>query len=545
MTLVNHLKGIEAQNLFHAVAYGKHLVTGNLAKSLVTGSDPTHVITLQQTLGRGPWDACEGLWWKGVEVPTSDYVFRPGTQSTGMGDSTQGQSAVFDTDTPHSGVAWMEAELQSGMGEFDTKENPPYGLKGIFRTMQIEDYNSSGTALGSAYSTNPARQVADLILRIGERPSSRIEWVAWSDWRDYLAETISYDYTAISGFQGFGLTGSYYNGTSFNTLVTERIDPVVEFVSSAGSPAIGLDVDNFTVRWEGKIKPLYDEEYTFTITHTHGVKLWIAGNLEIDQWGSSGTHSTSGIPLGDGTFYDIKIEWLHTTGDADISLKWESDVTLAQEVIPHRVLYPKTADRPRYETHPFFASPTRLDDAVRTILNLCNSTVQEVDGKLRFFCLEQLSSSSFTFTSDRIIDGTMRIIPRDPLALRNSWQARFRDVDSQYLEFPIDPILIERDDLIALAGRKIDGESIDMFNCTMHQGYRMLENTVRRSVDSKFTAELTGNADSFGVLAGDRVKLDVEFLDWTNKETLVLTSNDSSSEETADERPFVMQEWTL
>ena len=58
MTTVNHLRDIESQKLFHAVAYGKHMVTGHLAKSSVTGSDPTHVITLQQTLGRGEWDGC-------------------------------------------------------------------------------------------------------------------------------------------------------------------------------------------------------------------------------------------------------------------------------------------------------------------------------------------------------------------------------------------------------------------------------------------------------------------------------------------------------
>jgi len=545
MTLVNHLRDLETQNLFHAVAYGKHLVTGNLAKSVVTGSDPTHQITLQQMLGRGPWDACEGLWFKGVEIPAADYRFYPGTQSTGMGDATQGQDTVFDTDTPHSGVAWISADLDTGMGDFDTKNSPPYGLKGIFRTMKVEDYNSSGTALGSAYSASPARQVADLILRIGGRPSSRIDWPSWVTWRDYLATTISFDYTALSGFQGFGLTGKYYNGVDFDTLVGEHIDPVIQFVSSAGAPTIGQDVDNFSVRWEGKIKALYSETYTFYIGHTHGAKVYV-NNMStpiIDQWSTTGTHSAT-ISLTAGTFYDIKIEWKHTTGNADILLEWES-TSQTREVVPHRVLYPKTVSRPRYETHPFFASPTRLDDAVRTILNLCNSTVQEVDGKLKFFCLEQLTTHSYHFTDDHIVDGSLKLTPRDPLTLRNTWQARFRDVDSQYLEYPIDPVVIERPSLITLAGRQIDGEAIEMFNCTMHQGYRMLENWVKRTVDSTFTAELTGMPQSFAVLAGDRVKIDVEFRDWTDKAMLVTTSNDSSSEETAEERSFVMQEWTL
>lgn len=543
MGFVNHLRAKDGQNLFHAVAYGKHAAMGNLTKSKITGSSPTHVITVQQMLGRGEWDACEGLWWNGVEIKSDKYKFYPGIQSPGMGDATQGQDAVFDTDTPHSGVAWMRAELTSGLGEFDTEANPPEGLKGIFRTMKVNDYDSAGDVDGYAYSTSAARQVADLILRIGNRPNSRIDWGAWVDWRDFMLEDIGFDYAALPDFDGFGLTAKLYNGTAFDTLVTERIDPVLEFASSAGSPGAGVDVDNFSVRWEGTIKAKYSETYTFYVTHTHGAKVWVNDVVTtplIDEWSSTGTHSAT-IALTAGTHYNIKVEWKHTTGSAAFKLEWQS-TSQSREVISHRALYPKAVNRPRYETHPFFPGPTRLDDAVRTVLNLCNSTMQEVNGKLRFFCLEQMSSS-FHFTNDMIVDGSLSIVPRDVRNLRNTWQARFRDVDSQYLEFPIDPMLIERPDLIEVAGRKIDGDSIELYNCSVHQAYRTLDNIVRRNVDSKYQFNLTGMANTFPVLAGDRVGIDVEFLDWEGKDGLVLESNDSSSEETADERTFVVQEW--
>jgi hypothetical protein len=543
MGLVNHLRNKDGQNLFHAVAYGKHLVEGHLVKSLSTGASPTHVLKLQQMLGRGPWDACEGLWWNGVEVKSDKYVFHPGTQSTGMGDATQGQSAIFTTDTPHSGIAWIEPELAAGMGNVDNVASPPEGLRGIFRTMKVNDYNSSGTVTGFAYSANPAREVADLITRIGRRPASRIDWSAWYDWRDFLATAISQDYTALPNFDGIGLSTSLYNGTAFDTLVSTRVDPVIEFPTSSGSPGVGVNVDNFSAKFEGKIKAKYTETYTFTVTHTHGARLYVNNLVTplIDQWATSGTH-TATIALTAGTFYDIRLEWTHTTGTAELRLKWNS-TSQALEVITHRALYPKTITVPRYETHPFFAGPTRLDDAVRTILNLCNSTVQEVNGKLRFFCLEQLGSSSYSFTNDRIVDSSLKITPRDISSLRNSWQAKFRDVNSQYLEPPIDPVLIERTTLIATAGRKIDGDSIEMFNCSVHQAYRMLENIVKRAVDSKYRFEFTGMPQTFPVLAGDRCQIDVEFLSWANKALLILESNDSSSEDTADERPFIAQEW--
>lgn len=544
MAVINHLKGVDGQSLFMAVAYGLHMVSGVLTKSIVTGTDPTHVIKLQQMLGRGPWDGCEGLWWNGLEIVPAKYKFYPGIQSPGMGDATQGQDTVFDTDTPHSGFAWLRAELPTGVGDFDTKTNPPVGLAGRFRTMKVQDYDSSGATVGSpAYSTNPALQVADLIIRLGRRPTTRIDWGAWTAWRDFLAATISFDYSLLP-IEGFGLSAKYFNGVDFDTQVIDRVDPYVEFVSGSGSPGIGVNTDNFSARFEGLIKPKYTETYTFYITHTHGARVWV-NNLStalIDEWTTTGTHSAT-IALTAGQYYDIKVEWKHTTGTADLKLEWQS-TSQDREVVTHRALFPKTVSRPRYETHPFFAAPTRLDDAVREILNLCNSTYQEVNGKLRFFCLEQLSSTSFSFTNANIVDGSLRVVPRDILQLRNSWQASFRDVDSQYVEEPIDPIVIERDALIAAAGRRIDGQSINLYNTTVHQAYRTMEALVKRRCDGRFDYQLTGTADSYKVLPGDAVAVDVEFLNVTAKQMLVIEANDDSSEGTPDERQFTLEEWT-
>lgn len=621
MGLVNHLRDVDGQELFHAVAYGKHLVKGHLAKSLVTGTSPTHVITLQQMLGRGPWDGCEGLWWKGLEVKSDKYVFHPGTQtavptlktftadnttnvitSTAHGlndgdeiimqpgdlpaptavdivyfvrdkttdtfkialtsggtaidlttngsgtlqfrinDDPQAVDTVFSSDSPHSGNAWIRAELASGLGDADTKATPPDNLSGIFRTTQVADYDDTGAQTGFAYSTNPARQVADLILRLGERPTSRIDWDYWTAWRDFVGDDISHDYTAL-GIDGIGLTVSLYNGTNFDTFVLKRVDPVIQFVSGSGSPGVGVDTDNFSVRYEGYIKAKYSQTYTFYLTHTHGARLYIGdlGTPLIDQWPTTGEHSAT-LAMTAGDYEPIVIEWKHTTGDADLKFEWKS-TSEPRNVVTHRALYPKTEDRPRYETHPFFSGPTRLDDAVRTILNLCNSTFQEVDGKMRFFCYEQLSTPSFEFTNDNIVDDSVTLVPRDVRNVRNSWTAKFRDVDSQYFETPIDPVLIEREDLIELAGRKIDGEAIEMFNFTVHQAHRVLEQIVKRNTDKKYDVTFTGNADTWPVLAGDRVSVDIEFLDWTDKECLVVDSNDQSSEETADERTFTVHEW--
>ena len=58
MTFVDHLKGVRGEDLFLEVAFGRHMITGDLTKSEVTGSDPTHVVTVQHMLGgqeRATW----------------------------------------------------------------------------------------------------------------------------------------------------------------------------------------------------------------------------------------------------------------------------------------------------------------------------------------------------------------------------------------------------------------------------------------------------------------------------------------------------------
>jgi hypothetical protein len=543
--LVNHLKGGAGASKYLTVAYGLHIVSGHLCKSLVTGSSPNHQITIQQLLGRGPWDGCEGLWFNGLEITPANYKFYPGIQSPGMSDTTQGRDSVFDTDTPHSGVAWIRATLPTGVGNADTKNNPPNGLAGRFRTTKCQNYNASGSAVGSpAYSTNPALQVADLLLRIGRIPSSRIDWPAWVDWRDYCDELIDHDYTALPGLAGIGLRADYYNGTSFDTLVTSRIDPYVEFASSNGSPGIGVNADNFSARFRGKIKPLYTETYTFYLTHTHGARLWV-NNLStplIDQWTSSGTHSAT-IALTADQLYDIKVEWQHTTGTAELRLEWQS-TSQAREVVSHRRLYPLTVQKQRFETHPAFPSPTRLDDAVRTILSLCKSTVQERGGKLRFFSFEQITQTSFNFDSAVILDGSFRVTKRDVTQTRNVWTASYRDVESQYIERPIDILKIEDETLIAKAGRRIDGEPIELYNMTTHQAYRVLDAVKKMQADTATAVELSAAANSFEVLPGDAVHLELPILN-TPRKMLVVEANDRSAEETPDERLFTLTDWTL
>ncbi|WP_150265362.1 glycosyl hydrolase [Paenibacillus tepidiphilus] len=123
-----------------------------------------------------------------------------------------------------------------------------------------------------------------------------------------------------------GLTGQYYNNTDLSgTPVLIRNDAKIDFNWHGDSPAAGIGKDSFSVRWSGKIKPSYSEEYTFTASSDDGIRVYIGGKLIIDSWKKqSGVSHKGSIRLAAGTSYDIKVEYFENHGDASVRLMWKS-----------------------------------------------------------------------------------------------------------------------------------------------------------------------------------------------------------------------------
>lgn len=139
---------------------------------------------------------------------------------------------------------------------------------------------------------------------------------------------------------GNGLTGEYYNNAEFSgEAVVIRKDSKIDFNWKSESPAAGIDNNSFSIRWQGKIKPIYSENYTFSVSSDDGVRVWIDGKLIIDHWrDQSATIRKGNITLTGGTLYDLKIEYYENLGDASIRLMWESP-SQKHRVIPNNALF--------------------------------------------------------------------------------------------------------------------------------------------------------------------------------------------------------------
>ena len=95
---------------------------------------------------------------------------------------------------------------------------------------------------------------------------------------------------------------------------------------------------SYSVRWEGKMKSLYNEEYTFSLNTTNITRLWINNKLVINNWYNALKPSATGkIFLSANKTYDIKIELSKEWDDVSLQLTWQSKHQ-PKQIIPAQFL---------------------------------------------------------------------------------------------------------------------------------------------------------------------------------------------------------------
>ncbi len=153
---------------------------------------------------------------------------------------------------------------------------------------------------------------------------------------------------------GAGLRGEYYDtvvnfgapGAAFLT----RTDPQLDFDWGGGAPHASMGADSFSVRWTGQVQPRLTGTYSFYTYSDDGVRLWINGQLLVDNWTDHGPTENAGqIALVAGQLYDVRMEFYENGGGAVAMLSW-SATGLSKELIPASQLFP--AGAPRMATQP-------------------------------------------------------------------------------------------------------------------------------------------------------------------------------------------------
>jgi hypothetical protein len=115
----------------------------------------------------------------------------------------------------------------------------------------------------------------------------------------------------------------------------------VNFTWGTGSPAGVVKPDNFSVRWTGQVLAPVTGSYTFVTVSDDGVRLWVNGQLVINNWTDHAqtTKTSAPIALVAGLKYAVTMEYYEHPGSAVAKLGWAYPGQ-ATQVIPQSRLYP-------------------------------------------------------------------------------------------------------------------------------------------------------------------------------------------------------------
>lgn len=183
-----------------------------------------------------------------------------------------------------------------------------------------------------------------------------------------------------------GLYAEYFENIWFDGVpALTRVDSTLNFDWGTGLITT-YAADFVSVRWVGKIKAPTTETYMFTAEVDDGFRLYLNDALVIDGWDTGAGTVSAQYSLTQGTFYDIKVEYVEYQGSAKFNLYWSS-LSVAKTIIPSTYLwYPKNIASSPYEVTVSqgstvaglsYASGTALASAVAGKLQTI--TIQSVD----------------------------------------------------------------------------------------------------------------------------------------------------------------------
>lgn len=231
----------------------------------------------------------------------------------GSGSPTSG----VDPDTFSVRWSGQVEPLYSEQYTFYTTSNQGVRLW-IDGQLLIDHWDPHNTEVDSASVALTAGQRVDLRLDYFEQFGSaeiHLEWSSTSQSRQIIPAAQLYA-------SPLGLLGQYSDVFGGNAV---QVDPEIDFDWGIGRAHPNVAVDRFEVAWTGQLRADFSEEYTFSITSDEAARLWIGGELIIEDWALHTTHAATGSKLLEvGKWYDLRLEYSDQSGHAEVDFKWSS-----------------------------------------------------------------------------------------------------------------------------------------------------------------------------------------------------------------------------
>ncbi|MFY7733121.1 MAG: PA14 domain-containing protein [Bacteroidia bacterium] len=162
--------------------------------------------------------------------------------------------------------------------------------------------------------------------------------------------------TAALGQKGFII--EYYNGTEFNTKVTTKYSPDVNFYWDFNSEIENLNSEYFSIKCFGKIVAPETGKYKIGFIVDDGVRLWINDKKIIDAWNlNNKVFYATNYYFEKDKIYDIRIDYFNGMREGKLEFKWKKPSSNSIEIIKNDNLLDITANKREIK-------PIKLDSIV-------------------------------------------------------------------------------------------------------------------------------------------------------------------------------------
>src|SRR5215204_650359 len=143
-----------------------------------------------------------------------------------------------------------------------------------------------------------------------------------------------------------GFNAEYFaNKNLEGTPVLRRVDPEINFDWTLMSPGPGVPVDDFSVRWTGKIVPTESGKFRFGVLADDGVRVYVDNKLIAEDWTDHAPSNITGeVTFEAGKSYDVKIEYYESKIGAVAKLVWQPPVRKIGDPYAEAVKIAKEAD---------------------------------------------------------------------------------------------------------------------------------------------------------------------------------------------------------
>ena len=124
--------------------------------------------------------------------------------------------------------------------------------------------------------------------------------------------------------------GSFFNNQSLSGAAAfVHTVAIIDFNWGSGSPGSGVVADNFSARWESTINTTAGI-HQFTAFADDGVRVWLDGQLIIDEWhGFSNLTYSVERNLSAGN-HSLRVEYFEITGNAFVEFSWQKSSDFPQ-----------------------------------------------------------------------------------------------------------------------------------------------------------------------------------------------------------------------